>query len=216
MKEIWKDIKGYEGMYQISSFGRVKSLERVVEYLYNGNKKTKRIKEQILKPQQIKKGYLVVGLSKNNKHTHALISRLVAEAFIPNPENKPQVDHINTDVTDNRVENLRWCTQQENTDNPISKAKHRDYYSKHVGNKHHCAKRYIQLTKEGELIRVWDSAVDAHNAIGVNPTHIGACCTGKRKTAGGSKWKYYDTDTYLIALMVKNLKAKGIILRNAS
>lgn len=210
--EIWKDIKDFEDLYQVSNMGRVKSLERVVEFMYWDFKKTMHIPEKILKPQLNKNGYYVVHLSKGNKHTSKLVSRLVAEAFIPNIDNKPQIDHINTVRTDNRVENLRWCTQQENTDNPTSKEKHKKYYSEHIGSKHPCAKKYIQFTRDGELVKVWDSAVDVQNEIGIHQSHIGSCCTGNRQTAGGFRWKYYDTETYLIGLMNKNFK----LLRNAS
>ena len=216
MSEIWKDINGFEGYYQVSNLGRVKSIERVIEYLSYGKKKTKKICEKIFKPQFNKSGYYMVNLSVNNMHYPKQIHRLVAEAFIPNPDNKPQVDHINTIRTDNRVENLRWCTQQENTDNPLSKAKHKEYYSEHIGSNHHCARKIIQFTADNELLDVYDCIKDASEKLNVDRAHISSCCSGKRKTAGGSRWKYYDTDTYLIALMVKNLKAKGITLRNAS
>ena len=153
-----------------------------------------------------KYGYLQVNFTKNGKlYTHK-VHRLVAQAFIPNPENKPCIDHVNTIRTDNRLENLEWCTNKENCNNPLTKIKHKDYYLTHVGGKHPCAKKYIQFSKDGDLIRVWDSAVDVYNAIGVNPKHISACCTAKRKTAGGSKWEYYNTDRYLIALMNKTIK----------
>ena len=100
--EIWKPIKDYEGLYEISNLGRVKSLN----YSRTG-------KEQILKPQKRKNGYLGVILCYKNTQKQVNIHRLVAEAFIPNPENKPYVDHINTDKLDNRACNLRWVTQKE-------------------------------------------------------------------------------------------------------
>ena len=90
-KEIWKDVIGYEGLYQISNTGRIKSLEK---YVKNHNKLLKK-SEKILKPQIIKKGYLRIGLSKENVSKKFLIHRLVAETFIPNPNNKPQVNHKN-------------------------------------------------------------------------------------------------------------------------
>ena len=103
MEEIWKDIKGYEGYYQISNLGRVKSLSRKYSP-----------KERILKNQYDKDGYYEIGLTKNKKKQYFRVHRLVAQAFIFNIKNKPQVNHKNGIKDDNRVENLEWCTNQEN------------------------------------------------------------------------------------------------------
>jgi hypothetical protein len=102
--EVWKDIKGYEGLYQVSNLGRVKSL------CYYGGKKEKIIKGGV-NPQ----GYIIIGLNKNNKRTSYTEHRLVALAFLDNPNNYPVINHKNGIKTDNRVENLEWCTYQQNT-----------------------------------------------------------------------------------------------------
>jgi hypothetical protein len=105
--EIWKDIKGYEGIYQVSNTGRIRSL------LFN--------KQKTLKGSMNSEGYLTVRLKGKTYHIH----RIVAETFIPNPDNKPEVDHINTDRCDNDVNNLRWVTRKENHNNPITKEHHK-------------------------------------------------------------------------------------------
>lgn len=104
-EEFWKDVVGFEGLYQVSNLGRVKSLFRY---------------KVILKPYIDVWGYLVVNLYKNKKIFHIKIHRVVASAFIPNPDNKRCVDHIDTDKTNNKVSNLRWCTQKENCNNPTT------------------------------------------------------------------------------------------------
>lgn len=103
MKEIWRSIEGYRNLYKVSNHGRVKSL---------GNKKTR--KEKILSFLKTEKGYLVVGLSKNGKSNRFKVHRLVATAFIPNPENKPEVNHVKGIKSDNRAWTLEWCTEEEN------------------------------------------------------------------------------------------------------
>lgn len=115
--EIWKDIQGYEGLYQVSNLGRVKSLGRFIDRLVTGNYWQE---ERILKPNKTKHGYLMVALRKNNKPNYFKVHRLVAITFIPNPENKPQIDHINAIKTDNTVNNLRWVTAKENIRNPLN------------------------------------------------------------------------------------------------
>ena len=114
--EIWKDIQGYEGLYQVSNLGRVKSLGRFVDKL----KCHYWQEEKILKLHKKHNGYLGVILLKDRKFKNFKVHRLVALAFIPNPENKPQIDHINAIKTDNTVNNLRWVTAKENIRNPLN------------------------------------------------------------------------------------------------
>lgn len=221
-EEIWKDIEGYEN-YQVSNMGNVRSLD------YRGSGKIK-----ILKPRLIKTGYYIVGLSKNRVQKDYRINRLVAEAFIPNPENKPNVDHIDTNPLNNRVDNLRWCTQKENINNPITlkkmsmtakgkilsdetkkkigeRSKGNTYLKGRYGKDANASKPVIQFTLDGELVRKWDCISDAVRTTGA--PKIVECCRGKRSKTGNSKWEYYDTERYLIALMNKTLKDRGMILR---
>ena len=196
MIEIWKDIKGYENLYQISNMGRVKSLERIIIRCDN---KTQTIKEKILKTRIGNNGYYTIILSKKGEIKKIDIHRLIAIAFIPNPDNKPCIDHINGDRTDNRIENLRWVTQKENINNPISisKMKNNHHLKNTFGAEHPLSKPILQFTLDGKLVRKWESAVDIKKELGFNNCHISSCCNGKRKTANGYIWKYYYKGIWL-------------------
>jgi hypothetical protein len=113
--EVWKDIKGYEGLYQVSSLGKVKSLERLI---WNGYTNHKR-KEIMLSLCKCNKGYIVIRLSKNNVQSTYKVHRLVAKAFIKDIKLKPQINHINGIKDDNRVDNLEWCTNSENQSHAV-------------------------------------------------------------------------------------------------
>lgn len=183
-KEIWKDVEGYPN-YQVSNMGRVKSLN------YNHTKK-----EKILKPHKATNSYLMVQLFNNDTYKFKLIHRLVAETFISNPENKPCVDHINTDKTDNRVENLRWVTHKENSNNPISKNNMAVNATKPMlgikSKDNPLSIPILQLSKKGTPIMLWYCGLDILRKIGINNRNVSLCCKGKRKTAGGYRWQYLD------------------------
>lgn len=170
--EIWKDIAGYEGLYQVSSLGKVKSLN------YRRTEK-----EKILKPVKNRKGYLIVNLHKNHKQKIFAVHRLVATAFIDNPENKSQIDHINTIRTDNRVDNLRWTTPKENNNNILT-------ISKRYGANSCVARKVLQFTKEGIFVREWNCIADAWRELGIAQQSISQCCLCKQKTAYNYVWKY--------------------------
>lgn len=132
MEEQWKDIENYEGLYQVSDQGRVKSLDRTLLVFRNGKYYNKTQKGCIMTKQKDSHGYNQVQLHKGTrKKVHScLVYKLVAKAFIPNPENKPCVDHINTDRTDDRACNLRWVSYKENANNPITLEHYRTMYYK--------------------------------------------------------------------------------------
>lgn len=111
MKEVWKDIEGYEGLYQVSNYGRVKRVAKKVTYC--GGKEIN-YKEKILKPYNCDGGYQVVALYKNRDRTQVLVHRLVAQSFLDNPENKKEVNHIDFNPANNTLFNLEWTTRQEN------------------------------------------------------------------------------------------------------
>lgn len=108
--EVWKDVEGYEGIYQVSNFGRIKSLDRIVPRIDGSVKK---VKGKILKTR-VSKGYVLINLNKDGICKTVSLSRLIATTFIPNEENKPEVNHIDEDKTNNSISNLEWCTSLEN------------------------------------------------------------------------------------------------------
>ena len=114
MKEVWKDIEGYEGLYQISNLGNVKSLDRTQIQKRGDLYYNKKYKGQIIKSHLTHRGYCAVGVTKHNRHKNFSVHRLVARAFIPNPENKPEVNHIDGNKQNNDVRNLEWLTPSEN------------------------------------------------------------------------------------------------------
>lgn len=121
--EKWKPVVGYEGLYEVSSNGNIRTVERIIKmFMFIQNKYVDRIiKCKLISKHKDKNGYELVNLKKDGKHSLGKVHRLVAQAFIPNPENKPYIDHINGIRNDNIVENLRWCTQKENLNFEIAK-----------------------------------------------------------------------------------------------
>lgn len=140
------------------------------------------ILERICKSNTSKDGYLRVWIDGKVKFVH----RLVLESFIPNPENKPCVDHINTIRTDNCVENLRWTTHKENCNNPLSI----EHYRGKLGAEHHSSIPIVQLTKDGVFVKKWPAAAEVKRELEISNVSIAACCRGKLKSAGGYKWVY--------------------------
>ena len=174
MKEEWKDIKNYEGLYQVSNWGRVKSL------ITDKNRR-----KRILKQHNRGNGYLFVVLT-NNEHQSKNISvhRLVAETFLPNPENLPEVNHIDENKENNRVDNLEWCdhTYNINYGNRTKKASESKLNGKQ-------SKPVLQFTLTGDLIREWESTMEC-GRNGFNQGAVAACCRGKLLQYKGFLWMY--------------------------
>ena len=176
--ETWKNIKGYEGLYQVSSMGRVKSLERTI-IKKDGRKQT--VKERILKGTPDKDGYLKIGLSgSTGKQKWFQVHRLVGEAFIQNPDEKPQINHINEIKTDNRACNLEWCTCKQNINHGSRNERAAKALGKPVG----------QYELDGRLIKIWPSAREAERQTGVSQGGIWGATNGIYKQAYGFIWKY--------------------------
>ena len=171
--EQWKAIDGYEGIYEVSDLGRIKSLNY---------KRTR--KEKILKPRKHTCGYLMVSLYKDGKVEQPKIHRLVAEAFIPNPNNLDTVNHKDEVKTNNTVTNLEWMSIKDNNNYGT--------HNKRVGES--LSKQVQMFDKStGELLATFPSTIEAWRVTGIHKSNISKCCLGKQKSAGGYIWKYLTT-----------------------
>lgn len=186
-EEIWLDVVGYEGIYQVSSFGRVRSLDKLIYYT---DGRVRKYKGKLLKPSKTsarknrKKSdsYCEVRITREkNKSNNYLVHRLVALAFIPNPENKPTVNHIDGVKYNNRVENLEWATYSE-----------QEFHAHKIGLKKD--KKAVDMVDifTGKVLAVYESMHEADRQTGVNYRNIHSVCTGKRNNAGGYLWQYHN------------------------
>ena len=184
--EWWKDIPGFEGLYQASTKGRIRSVERWIE---RADGYRNHIMPRILKPQKNStNNYLLVGLHDGKKNVKYLVHRLVAITFIPNPNNLPQVNHKDCNPQNNSVDNLEWCTALYNSNYGDIKEKQR---ASHL-NRPDKSKPVEQYTRDGVYIATYPSIVEAYRQTGINHQSIGCCCQRKKSyiTAGGFIWKY--------------------------
>lgn len=166
IEEKWKDIKNYEGLYQISNLGRVKKIN-----------KSNII---ICKPSIDTSGYKQIVLTKNKKRKSYKIHRLIAQAFIPNPNNLPQINHKDENKLNNDVSNLEWCTLQYNC----------NYGSRNYRCTRHRQHRVQQYNKQNNLVREYLSLKEAEKITKIKYQQISRCCRNKQKSAGGYIWKY--------------------------
>ena len=177
MLEIWRtavyDDEIYEGLYKVSNFGRILSLN----YRNTG-------KPELMTPGKDTNGYSIVNLYKNGEYKTCLVHRLVAQTFLPNPDNLPQVNHIDENKKNNRVDNLEWKSPKGNCNHGTRNER---IFEKTTNGK--CSKKVLQFSKSGEFIREWPSVMEC-SRNGYDFRNVSACCLGKRKTAYGFKWEY--------------------------
>lgn len=170
IKEEWRDIEGYENLYQVSNLGRVKSL--------------KFGKEKILKLKKTWDGYCIVGLCQQNKRKDYLVHRLVAQTFIDNPQNLPQVNHRDENPLNNDVQNLEWCTPKQNIN-----------YGTH--NQRSAASRINHPKRSKQVLcvetgKIYPSASEVERHLGFSQGNISSACRGKLKTAYRFHWRYVE------------------------
>jgi len=181
--EIWKDVVGYEGIYQVSNLGRIRSLDKIIK----GRKFAGKIRRQ----KNCRKGYKAITLCSNQIHKTFRVHRLVAIAFIPNPYNKPEINHLNEQPADNRVENLAWSTRKENVNWGSRTAKQvKSFVEKKIPAFGNHPKPVLCFSKENVLVGEYRSAAYAGKITGIDHSHISKCCRGELKTSGGYIWKY--------------------------
>lgn len=203
MEEIWKDIEGYEGFYQVSNLGRIKSLEKNIKRISpKGNEYTVKYPEKMLKQYGNHRGYLITQLSKSGKSESCLVHRIVAQAFIPNYEDKAQINHKNCNKQDNRIENLEWVTNNENRLHAMKNGLCKGLKGKENPN----SKKVNQYDLNGKLLKQWECMSDIARYYKVkNVSNISECCKRRKrkdkngkeyysKTAYGYIWRYVDED----------------------
>ena len=166
MTEVWCTIKGFENIYEVSDQGRVKSIG------YGD--------VRILRPIRDQDGYLLVNLYKNGEKKMCKVHRLVAQAFIQNPDNLPQVNHKDENKTNNYVQNLEWCDSKYNNNYGTSNQRRSEKLSKPV----------LQFTKDGEFVKEWKSMNDIQRNLNYSKGNISSCCTGRCKSAYNFIWKF--------------------------
>lgn len=180
-EEIWKDIEGYEGLYQVSNLGRVRSLDRWARTV--GNSVQLR-KGRVMKQKLNNNGYLSIQLyDANHNYNYYFVHRLVAKAFLPNPDNLPEVNHKDENPLNNRVDNLEWCDHKYN----INYGKGNERRKNNNINNPKQSKKVYQYTLDKQLVKVWDSVAECmRNGFG----SVWHCCMGVYKQHKGYKWSF--------------------------
>ena len=177
MSEKWKDIAGYDGLYQVSDKGNVRS--------------HKRTPGMILKQSPTNCGYMKVQLYKNAKGKMHYVHRLVAQAFLPNPQGKSEINHIDGNKTNNALSNLEWSSRSENQLHAIDHGlREPSPMTGRFGALNHNSRAIIQKDMNGQFIAQWDSIASAARSISCSPSLISNCLCGRKKTAKGFLWEY--------------------------
>ena len=178
--EIWKDIKGYKGLYKVSNEGRIKSLARWIDGVNYGKPCKKYRKEKIMKTHKDRNGYMRVVLCKNTKHHSHQMHRLVYEAFNGEIPEGMQVNHIDENKINNNVDNLNLMTPKENTNWGTAIQRRAEK----------CKKELYQYDSEDNLICIYDSVKSVCDKYGFHQSSISNCCLGKQETYKGYRWSY--------------------------
>lgn len=177
---MWKDVVGYEGLYKVSNDGSVR------------NEETGAILKEYISPT----GYVRVGLNKDGCNKIVMIHRIVAQAFLPNTQNKPCVNHIDGNKSNNSVNNLEWCTHSENELHSYrvlgKKLKPEQHRKMIEGHTEATRRTVVQSNMDGDVIRTFASTNEAHRITGISQGNISECCNKKRKHAGGYIWSFVN------------------------
>lgn len=204
MKEVWKNIEGFEDFYQISNIGRARSVDRIIS---DKNGLLKNIKGRLLKQSKYSNGYCFVGLSIDGRYVQKTIHRIVSKHFIPNPNNLPEVNHIDENKENNAAVNLEWCTHKYNCNygtrndrwrvtakkREIVKGKNNPMYGK-IGKNNPRSIQIVQYDMNGEFISEYDSAACIERKFGYNPSSIAGVAKGRYKQAYGYIWRYKNKE----------------------
>lgn len=190
--EIWKDIKNFEKLYQVSNYGNVRSLDTTINCKGAKGIDTHLRKGRILKQTKGSTKYYNVNLSKNGKIKLKRVHRLVAEAFISNPNNYPCINHKDGNKLNNNVENLEWCSYSYNNKEAYRIGLKQNKYKGKFGKNAQFSKPLLQYSVDGVFIKEWENAEQVKRELGFCAENIRNVCNGRRKKANGYIWKYKE------------------------